>query len=191
MSVRVFLYDDPADVPRFLPFSDSRPIGELRYGAWLIRERVAQAFGAVAGHVAAPHLAAFTEPGAPPVVTPAAEGLRLFFRSSFVPDRVQESLTRGSGPVRFVDATGATIGCALGSGAPWPGADGIAEGWPSVPLPGRRLVGAWLIVGDLAPVLRGDLAAEVRARDTTRIPAGCTVIGDATQLIVDDRKSVV
>ena len=35
----VVFYDDPADLPHFLPFTQSRPIGELRYGAHLLRER--------------------------------------------------------------------------------------------------------------------------------------------------------
>ena len=195
MSLRAFLYDDPADAQRFLPFTDSRPIGELRYGAWLIRERAARLLGAVEGHVAAPHLAGFVEPEAPPVVTPDAKGTRLFLRSSFVLDAnaaLAKELAGGARPkaVRLVDASGATVGCVLADGAPWPGADAIPEGWPAQTVLGRRLIGAWLLVGDLLPVLRADLEAEARSRETTRVPASSTVIGDATQLMVDEGATV-
>ena len=48
----IYLYDDPADLARFLPFSASRPIGELRYGAHLLRERWERAgFGPIAGQI--------------------------------------------------------------------------------------------------------------------------------------------
>ncbi len=189
--MQLFLYDDPADAARFAPFSDSRPIGELRYGAHLLRERVAHAgLGTVAGHVAAAHLALFVEPGAPPVVSaPPTAGARLFLRSTFVPDRTQDVVLTapgGAGAVRLCDASGATVGCLLGDGTPWPGADGIAEGWATpAPLLGRRLVGAWQLVGDLGPVLRGDIAA-ARPAHGSRVPAGCTVLGDGADLIVEE-----
>ncbi len=195
MTLTVYLYDDPADAPRFAPFSDSRPIGELRYGAHLLRERVTHAgLGIVVGHVCAGHLSLFTEPDAPPVVTdPPSAGARLFLRSTFVPDRVQDVMLAapgGAGAVRLTDASGATIGCLLGDGTAWPGADGIAEGWPDLPpLLGRRLVGAWQIVGDLGPVLRGDIAAARPARGG-RVPDGCTVLGDASDLVVDEGATV-
>ena len=85
----VYLYDDPADLPSFLPFTESRPIGELRYGACLLRERVAT-FATVAGHVAAPHLAHFREAGAPPVSAAPAANAKVL-RSTTVVD-----LTKGA-----------------------------------------------------------------------------------------------
>jgi UDP-N-acetylglucosamine diphosphorylase / glucose-1-phosphate thymidylyltransferase / UDP-N-acetylgalactosamine diphosphorylase / glucosamine-1-phosphate N-acetyltransferase / galactosamine-1-phosphate N-acetyltransferase len=64
----VYLYDD-ARARRFEPFSLTRPIGELRAGALLVRERWTRALGApVAGHVTAPVLAGFEEAGSPPVL---------------------------------------------------------------------------------------------------------------------------
>ena len=39
MTVQLYLYDAADDLPAFLPFSLSRPLGELRYGAFLLRER--------------------------------------------------------------------------------------------------------------------------------------------------------
>ena len=65
----VYLYDD-ACARTFEPFALTRPAGEMRAGALLVRERWARALGApVAGHITSPHLAGFDEPGAPPAVT--------------------------------------------------------------------------------------------------------------------------
>jgi UDP-N-acetylglucosamine diphosphorylase / glucose-1-phosphate thymidylyltransferase / UDP-N-acetylgalactosamine diphosphorylase / glucosamine-1-phosphate N-acetyltransferase / galactosamine-1-phosphate N-acetyltransferase len=68
----VYLYDD-ARARRFEPFALTRPAGELRAGALLVRERWSRALGApVAGHLTSPHLAGFEEPGAASVVTGGA-----------------------------------------------------------------------------------------------------------------------
>lgn len=62
------LYDD-ARARSFEPFALTRPVGELRAGAMLIRDRWARVSGEPAvGHVAASHLASFEESGAPPVL---------------------------------------------------------------------------------------------------------------------------
>jgi UDP-N-acetylglucosamine diphosphorylase/glucosamine-1-phosphate N-acetyltransferase len=58
----VFLYDD-ARARAFEPFALTRPAGELRAGALLVRERWERALGeGVAGHVTSSHLAGFAEP---------------------------------------------------------------------------------------------------------------------------------
>ncbi len=65
----VYLYDD-ACARTFEPFALTRPAGEMRAGALLVRERWSRALGVpVAGHVTAPHLDGFEEPGAAPVIT--------------------------------------------------------------------------------------------------------------------------
>jgi UDP-N-acetylglucosamine diphosphorylase/glucosamine-1-phosphate N-acetyltransferase len=64
----IYLYDD-ACARTFEPFALTRPAGELRAGALLIRERWSRALGAqVVGHVTSPHLIGFEEPGAAPVL---------------------------------------------------------------------------------------------------------------------------
>jgi UDP-N-acetylglucosamine diphosphorylase/glucosamine-1-phosphate N-acetyltransferase len=64
----VYLYDD-ARARRFEPFALTRPAGELRAGALLVRDRWTRALGApVAGHLTSPHLAGFEEPGSAPVI---------------------------------------------------------------------------------------------------------------------------
>ena len=65
----LFLYDD-ARARSFQPFALTRPAGEMRAGALLVRERWSRAMGAdVAGHLVAPHLAGFEEAGTPPAMT--------------------------------------------------------------------------------------------------------------------------
>jgi len=64
----VYLYDD-AHGRTFEPFALTRPIGELRAGALLVRERWARALGAeVAGHIGAPILAGFEETRSAPMI---------------------------------------------------------------------------------------------------------------------------
>lgn len=64
----LYVYDDAA-ARRFEPFVLTRPAGELRAGARLLRERWEGAFARrAAGLLAAPQLRDFDEPWAPPVV---------------------------------------------------------------------------------------------------------------------------
>jgi UDP-N-acetylglucosamine diphosphorylase / glucose-1-phosphate thymidylyltransferase / UDP-N-acetylgalactosamine diphosphorylase / glucosamine-1-phosphate N-acetyltransferase / galactosamine-1-phosphate N-acetyltransferase len=64
----VYLHDD-ARARSFEPFALTRPAGEMRAGALLVRERWTRALGApVAGHVTAPVLAGFQEGGSAPVL---------------------------------------------------------------------------------------------------------------------------
>lgn len=195
MTARLFLYDDPADAPRFLPFSESRPIGELRHGAWTLSERAAAALGVpVEGHVSAPHLAGFAEAGAPPVVgsPPTADGPCVALRSTFVPE-VQDlgaALGDVAAPVRLTDAAGTTVGAALPRGLAWAGAAGIDAAWPARPLRGTRLEGIWQLVGDLVPTLNADLGTVLAGHLPTRVPAGCTVLGDVAGLIVEEGAQV-
>ncbi len=190
MTVRLYLYDDPADAQLFLPFTHSRPIGELRHGAWTLRERCADVTGMpVTGHLAAAHLAAFAEPGSPPVVPApdtAAEPCALL-RSTFIPaGRELAALGDVAAPRRLTDAQGATVGAALPRGHSWKGASSIAASWPAQVIPGTRLAGVWQLVGDLVPTLRTDLDSVRGAHLPTRTPAGCTILGDPAGLIVEE-----
>jgi UDP-N-acetylglucosamine diphosphorylase / glucose-1-phosphate thymidylyltransferase / UDP-N-acetylgalactosamine diphosphorylase / glucosamine-1-phosphate N-acetyltransferase / galactosamine-1-phosphate N-acetyltransferase len=62
----IVLYDD-APARRFEPFATTRPLGEMRTGALLQRERWQHVLGATArGFVSSPHLDGFEEMDAPP-----------------------------------------------------------------------------------------------------------------------------
>lgn len=186
MTAAVYLYDDPSQRDVFLPFALSRPLGELRYGAMLLRERWSAALGgAVAGHLAAAHLADFAEPGAPPVVDRPGEPnvARLVFLSTFVPAPGAALPADASEPLRFVDATGALVGLALPRRVEWPGWEPPRD-WPAITVPGKRLAGVWDLIGDLNVVLAADLEALLAEHGETAIPRGVTVIGDPSLVAV-------
>ncbi|MFN5599233.1 MAG: putative sugar nucleotidyl transferase, partial [Gemmatimonas sp.] len=62
----IVLLDDPR-ARSFEPFATTRPLGEVRAGAVLIRERWAHVLSAPAiGFVSSPHLSGFSEFAAPP-----------------------------------------------------------------------------------------------------------------------------
>jgi UDP-N-acetylglucosamine diphosphorylase/glucosamine-1-phosphate N-acetyltransferase len=187
MTAPAYLFDDPLQRDAFLPFALSRPLGELRYGAFLLRERWAAALGgAIAGHLAAGHLADFAEPGAPPVVDRPGEPhvARYVFLSTFAP-APGAVFPGASEAVRFVDAEGAPVGLALPRRVEWTGWRAPEE-WPAVTLPGKRLAGAWDLVGDLPAVLAGDLAALLAEHGEASIPRGVTVLGDPALVAASD-----
>lgn len=188
MSAQLFLCDAEEDYPKFLPFALSRPLGELRYGAWLLRERWSVQHGlTVAGHLSAPHLRGFTEAGAPPVVPAPGDrdSARLVFRSTFVPAADATPGEVPKEPTRFVDGAGTTIGAALPPGTPWLALSETAA-WPARAIAGKRLEGVWQLIGDLPAVLREDLAHLATQRGPGTVPAACTVLGDPSLVLVED-----
>ena len=69
--MRLLLVDD-AVAGAWEPFALTRPAGEMRFGAFTASDRAHLLTGrSVHGHVAAPHLLGFEEPGAAPVVAAA------------------------------------------------------------------------------------------------------------------------
>ena len=186
---KLFLYDAAEDLEPFLPFSLSRPLGELRYGAFLLRERWSALLDLpVEGCVnPQPHLADFSEAGAPPVAAgPGEKNVpRLLLRSTFVADPAASTaiLAGISDGCRFVDAAGATVGFALPRRTDWPGFDDASR-WPAVPVEGKLLAGVWELVGDLAAVLPADLERMRSAQPGAAIPRGTTVLGDPALVLV-------
>jgi UDP-N-acetylglucosamine diphosphorylase / glucose-1-phosphate thymidylyltransferase / UDP-N-acetylgalactosamine diphosphorylase / glucosamine-1-phosphate N-acetyltransferase / galactosamine-1-phosphate N-acetyltransferase len=85
----LYLFDD-ARGREWQPFALTRPCGELLLGAHTFRDRAERLFGVpCAGHITAPHLAGFEEPGAAPVVELGAidtAGARLFLNSRALVD---------------------------------------------------------------------------------------------------------
>jgi len=70
----IVLYDDDR-ARKFEPFALTRPAGELRAGALLVRERWSRALGSAAtGFIGAPHLSSFDEDGAPPAADRIGRG---------------------------------------------------------------------------------------------------------------------
>ncbi len=89
------LFDDER-ARAWIPFTVTRPAGELLFGCLTLRERAERFWGEpCVGHITDPHLEGFAEPGAAPLVeadaldsAPGPEGAtaRIFFSSRAVPD---------------------------------------------------------------------------------------------------------
>jgi len=128
----LYLFDD-AVARTWDPFAQTRPVGEILFGAFLLRERTERFFGLpAAANIAAPGLEGFEEEGAPPAI-PAAlvprDGTRIVVSTRFVPDISHpasldasgaiQSATRGLQVARLV-AGGATVGWILPPGVTLP-----------------------------------------------------------------------
>ena len=158
------LYDDAA-ARAFEPFALTRPAGELRAGALLVRERWALALQAEpAGFVGAPHLATFEELDAPP-----AAGATLPAGAVLVNARCAPALATGqsySGDVGVWSCGGRVAAVRLH--APVSVArlvdgllalDALAEpGAKVAELPGWWMDAPWDYVAQLSPMLASDLA---------------------------------
>ena len=177
----IYLYDD-ACARTFEPFALTRPTGELRAGALLVRERWAQTLrGRVAGHISAPHLAGFEEPGAAPVLSAGTlpRGSWLV-NARFAPklDALEEADALVAGDTlagirlgddvdvaRLVDGT-ATLGVFSRSPSPQ----------HPIPVSGWWMREVWDYVGHLVPMLEHDLPI-LGASMPEGLPTGSIRIG--------------
>ncbi|MBI3790423.1 MAG: hypothetical protein HY275_06050, partial [Gemmatimonadetes bacterium] len=168
------LYDD-ARARQFAPFALTRPVGELRAGAELIRRRWEVALGTTcAGHLAAPHLAGFDEPWAPPVLgdteLPAGTIVTL---SRFCPtlepagdadawtcdgEVVAVRLAAATPTARFADGAQALAGL-------------VRAGSAAQPIRGRFLHEVWDLVGHLATMLAEDIPLLAREMMASGAPS--------------------
>ncbi len=174
----LYLLDPPAAAAWF-PFADSRPVCELRAGAWLIRERwEAVANGDTREVFAAPHLHDFSEAGVPPVTgMHPVRGPAMIGRSDFAPAGVPPAFA--GEPARLAHE-GETVGWWIPAGAEWSGPD---VAWTAVDIEGVALRGAYDLVTALELLLAAD-AADITAERGDPIPDGCTVIGDPTDVVL-------
>lgn len=174
-----FLYDDDC-ARRFEPFALARPVGELRAGALLIRERWQRALGLTCGgFMGAAHLAHFAEFEAPPFVvhhTLPAGSIVVNARAlpSLTPVGAADLVEIGGrvAAVRLVEETRVTLF-----------ADGrmsledlSSNGWERTMKDGHWLDAPWDLLRHLGDMLAGDvltLGAERRCVALT----GLTVLG--------------
>ena len=164
----MLLHDD-ARARGFEPLATTRPLGEVRAGALLIRERWQQVLGvAPVGCSTAPHLCGFAEFDAPPVlgagVLPAGQWLvntRALPALSRVPEGATRVCVAGRvAAMRVADALALPLAPSLAaSDAAWPA--GLAG--ETVSLDGHWLDEVWDLIGTLAPLLAADIPAVAAA----------------------------
>ena len=183
----VYLYDD-ARARSFEPFALTRPIGELRAGALLVRERWARGLGEpVTGHVTSPFLAGFEEPDAAPVVErdelPAgswlvnarfAPKLELSPRADVLTAGGHVAALRLDAPVKIASLREGDLGLD----------DLVAPGRELREVRGRWMHDVWDYIAHLPEMLNEDIPV-LGATLSQETPAGTLRIGDHGLFIED------
>lgn len=174
----LYLYDD-ALARAWQPFALTRPLGELLLGLFTFRIRAERRLGlACAGHIAAPHLIGFMEPGAAPVVDPGGVGSdrsRVLLNSRALLDWAPPPLWPERA-ARLVCA-GECVGFHVPAGEPLPDDElllqpHLATDPPeAIVLEGRLLQRPWDLVSlNTAQLIVDYQHAEAQAGDTTAGP---------------------
>lgn len=181
MAARLFLFDDPV-ARDWLPFSLTRPAGELLFGTRTLRARAERAWGlACEGHLSTEALLDFEEADAPPCVTPAQIGTagdRLLLSSRFACDE-------GGGfdaPTVLTDGS-ETVGAWIPHGTPLPPhlLAGRSPRWRRAALAGTLLGSPWELMnanGDRVRADARDLPDDDLPRRVHRVGRGRVSIGE-------------
>jgi UDP-N-acetylglucosamine diphosphorylase/glucosamine-1-phosphate N-acetyltransferase len=176
---QLYLYDD-ATARALEPFALTRPAGELRVGALLVRHRWERALHArAAGAIVAPHLAEFEELDAPPAAAGAIPAGAIVANTRCI---VPAGWSDREGDAWVCDGRVAAVRLAadlplaeLGDGDVALEAVGAA-GTRVVEIPGRWVDRVWQLVTDLVPQLADDIA-RMAPGIACAMPAGVTVLG--------------
>lgn len=180
-----YLYDD-ARARTFEPFAFSRPLGEVRAGALLIRQRWERALGvSCAGFLGAPHLGDFEEFDAPPAVAAMA----LPAGAIVVNARALPALER-VGAADLLVADGRVAAVRLAQAVPADRfSDGTlaledltSDGGQRTTLRAHWLDAPWDLIRFLPEMLTADILA-LGAERTCVAPPPATVIGDHPVLV--------
>lgn len=187
------------------PFALTRPVGELRFGAWTLRERAERVFGIVCrGHLTSPHLATFREPWASPVLdagepSPASPVLLWSSRAVADPAGAPAPPVLSEREPRLLSVSGAPAGLWLPEGTAGLPRETLEDpaawsdlGNRALDLPGIQLERVWdLVLGnaerltrdiDLLPI--GRRAIDRAGADVSR--PGVVVLGDAAVVVEDE-----
>lgn len=194
----LILFDDRT-AREWMPFVLTRPAGELRFGAYTLRERVERAFGAAcAGHLTDPELSDFEEPDAAPALDPATMSVDrdlLLVTSRYVPAPDQTPPTWPDRPATLL-AGSEPVGWYLPAGSALPPADALldpaAASLPaatSLPVHGFTLRGVWELVTRAHEVLASDVNAAAATRAPFETGPGVHRLGDAP-LVVGERVQI-
>ncbi len=158
--------------PAWQPFAGARPIGELRAGAWRIRDRWGGMLGLEKAVVMGDHVARFADVDSAPVVPngPVA-GPAVVVRSEFAPASGGLELQAG---VRRLTHEDATVAWIVAEGDTW---DGPHDQGSAVPIDGMLLQGAWDLITAIERLLPTDCAGALVAGPDP-IPDGVIILGD-------------
>lgn len=195
--MKLFLFDDRiADA--WYPFSLTRPVGELLYGAQLLRERLERFAGRpTSASLTRAWLASFREPGAPVAMPRTADLVadeKLLLSSRFVPAADQRFEGRGERPL-LLRASEEVVGCYVPAGhtspdQAWLEEPGEAPGegeWEERTVDGRLVDAPWRLVSGNPERLAADLAAEeVHGSEAAALPEGTHMVGDGAVLLGAD-----
>lgn len=176
----LYLYDD-ATARGFEPFALTRPCGELRAGALLVRERWEHAIGVEAtGFVAGAHLADFDEPGAPAFAdeTLPAGAIVANARCVVALARIDDGATTWTCDGRLAAVRLARdVPRALLADGTHPLDELPRAAGANVALAGRWLDAVWDLIRDLTPTLAEDIAALAPTLAVASPPAHAVVLG--------------
>jgi UDP-N-acetylglucosamine diphosphorylase/glucosamine-1-phosphate N-acetyltransferase len=180
MTAPLVLYDD-ARARKFEPFALTRPAGELRAGAELIRRRWERASGSRAtGFAGAPHLEAFEEFDAPPSVSGTREKLAAGTIIANARCAIALDATLGDANVWHCDGrvAAARLSAPLDAARLEDGTfrlDAIATG-ASAEIHGWWIEEIWDLSARLSNMLVADIAA--LAADAADVPSHVSVLGE-------------
>ncbi len=171
---------EPFPAAEWYPFGDSRPISELRAGAWLIRERWEGVAGGETQSVfTPPHLESFVEDGVRVGPLEDVAGPALIGNSNFAPSGEPPELPSSRAKLVNEDAT---VGWWVPEGSIWSGPES-GEGWDPIEIDGFLLHGAYDLLTATENLLHGDVMDFTREKGDP-VPDGCTVIGDPHDVVI-------
>lgn len=188
--MKLILFHDE-EARRWTPFVETRPLGELLYGALLLRERAERALGLEAvGYAGASHLAGFDEPGTPPHIEAAgaaADEDRLFLCVRAALEPLANPLEPRAATLLIGDQVAGWIVPAEEAA---PSAEellrpraGTGAG-ERLSLAGELLGRPWHLMAGNAPRLKADVAAEPGGSDAFQL-TGVHVLGHHRVLLAD------
>ncbi|MEX2282995.1 MAG: putative sugar nucleotidyl transferase [Gemmatimonadota bacterium] len=184
---RLILYDDKL-ARNWLPFTLTRPAGELLFGAFALRKRAEHVFGIhCSGHVTDQALAGFTGPHSPPVIELGSVDSTTprFFLSSRAVPAFNATLPSSATALRIGDEV---VGFYCPAGTANPTESQLLEGSADQAheLPGKTLRQVWELMSRNSEQLGEDVHQLHRPQERwLPLPAGVIAIGQP-RLVLND-----
>jgi UDP-N-acetylglucosamine diphosphorylase/glucosamine-1-phosphate N-acetyltransferase len=167
----LYLLDPDRPGAAWAPFGTTRPLAELRAGAWTLAERWAQALDATVTGYLAPHARGPRPTGAVPLVdTGDVQGPCWVADSTCCPPTPM----RAVGGAKRLLHEGRAVAWRLDPGESWRGPHDDGDG---LVIEGLRLSGSWQLLTALEQLLFTDTLAALDG-GSDPLPVGCTVLGN-------------